>query len=199
MQGESSSPTMMRVETESHRLHALGLHPGGEVVDLAPPSGRVGAAGACAGDDDAAGHVRVLAALISEVEYRGPLALDTPEGQGGADRGVGEEEPVELLPGVGVFAEELDSGGRFCIERHRLHALGLHPGGEVVDLAPPSGRVGAAGACAGDDDAAGHVRVLEGKVECDVASHGEAADVGLLDFQVFEDALEVVDGVLLGV
>ena len=112
---------------------------------------------------------------------------------------MGEEEPVELLPGVGVFAEELDSGGRFCIERHRLHALGLHPGGEIVDLAAPSGRVGAAGSCAGDDDATGHLRVLEGEVEGDVTSHGEAADVGLLDFQVFENAVEVVDGVLLGV
>ena len=36
-------------------------------------------------------------------------------------------------------------------------------------------------------------------MEGDVASHGEAADVGLLDFQVFENAVEVVDGVLLGV
>ena len=112
---------------------------------------------------------------------------------------MGEEESVELLPGVGVFAEELDPGGCFCIEGHRLHALGLHPGGEVVDLAAPSRRVGAAGSCAGDDDAAGHLRVLEGEVECDVTSHGEAADVGLLDFQVFEKAVKVVDGVLLGV
>ena len=66
-------------------------------------------------------------------------------------------------------------------------------------MAAPTGRVGAAGACACDDYAAGHIRVLEGEVECDVTSHGETADVGLLDFQVFENAVEVVDGVLLGV
>ncbi len=63
---------------------------------------------------------------------------------------------------------------------------------------PIAGLIGP-GARVRDDQLGRHVRVSQGEVEGDVASHGQAADGRPADLQVRQETVEVLHGAVLGV
>ena len=114
-------------------------------------------------------------------------------------RGVAEEEVGEGLPAGGVLALELDAAVAGGVVGDGLHAAFFDAAGEGGGAVVEVVGVVTAGTGGGDDEGAGHLRVLDPELEGASAAHGEAADVGLVDVEVAEELVEVVDGVVLAV